>query len=109
MELAMDPVAHDLSNEEKVGKDREQADYERKILGSRGAAPPSLFDHGTIPVETAEQLAEIGNRLARRTRVGICNLQSLGGCPLRVSRICSHSPSRRSVVLYRVSQGRTLH
>jgi hypothetical protein len=29
--------------------------------------------------------------------------------PLRVSRICPHWPSRSSVVLYRVSQGRTLH
>ena len=42
-------------------------------------------------------------------RVRICNLQSLGGCPLRVSRICPHSPAWGSVVLYRVSQGRTLH
>ena len=43
------------------------------------------------------------------TRVHICNLRSLGGCPLRVSRICPHSPMRGSVVLYRVSQGPTLH
>jgi hypothetical protein len=52
----------------------------------------------------------IRGRPARTTgRAQIGNLQSLGGCPLRVSRICPHSLSRRSVGLYRVSQGRTVH
>ena len=68
-------------------------------------------EHGKIantPAALTNVLGDWG-RTSHLLGSGSVICSSSGGSPLRVSRICPHSTIRGSSVLYRVSQGQTLH